>query len=209
MYGESVKLIRTLLLRVPLRAKMRHFPPVHRREQRRAPSGFPLQQRLPRREFLFVDDLADACVFVLEHYTGESHLNVGSREEVTIADAAKLVGEVIGYKGKLVFDTSRPDGTPRKLLDSSKLNQMGWQAGTTLREGLKLTYSEFIARFPEVAWSRTKVNLWNNARLYRKPRYHLPWQPNHASETGMVRGERLARYRKRDCVDRYESNQGP
>jgi GDP-L-fucose synthase len=100
----------------------------------------------PRREFLFVDDLADACVFVLEHYTGESHLNVGSGEEVTIADAAKLIAEIIDYRGKLVFDTSRPDGTPRKLLDSSKLIEMGWRARTSLREGLMLTYSEFITR---------------------------------------------------------------
>jgi GDP-L-fucose synthase len=100
----------------------------------------------PRREFLFVDDLADACVFVVEHYTGESHLNVGSGEEVTIADAAKLIAEMIDYRGKLVFDTSRPDGTPRKLLDSSKLIEMGWRARTSLREGLMLTYSEFITR---------------------------------------------------------------
>ena len=100
----------------------------------------------PRREFLFVDDLADACVFVLEHYSGESRLNVGSDEEVTIADAAKLIAEVIGYRGKFAFDTSRPDGTPRKLLDSSKLIEMGWRARTSLREGLKLTYSDFMAR---------------------------------------------------------------
>jgi len=100
----------------------------------------------PRREFLFVDDLADACVFVLEHYSGESHLNVGSDAEVTIADAAKLIAEVIDYKGKFIFDMSRPDGTPRKLLDSSKLIEMGWRARTSLREGLKLTYSDFIAR---------------------------------------------------------------
>ena len=100
----------------------------------------------PRREFLFVDDLADACVFVLEHYTGESHLNVGSGEEVTIADAAKLIAEMIDYRGKLVFDMSRPDGTPRKLLDTSKLIEMGWRARTSLREGLMLTYSEFITR---------------------------------------------------------------
>ena len=93
-----------------------------------------------------MDDLADACVFVLEHYTGESHLNVGSGEEVTIADAAKLIAEMIDYRGKLVFDTSRPDGTPRKLLDSSKLIEMGWRARTSLREGLMLTYSEFITR---------------------------------------------------------------
>jgi GDP-L-fucose synthase len=82
---------------------------------------------------------------ILEHYTGDSHLNVGSGEEVTIADAAKLVAEVIGYKGKLVFDTSRPDGTPRKLLDSSRLIEMGWRARTSLREGLELTYSDFVA----------------------------------------------------------------
>jgi GDP-L-fucose synthase len=93
-----------------------------------------------------VDDLADACVFVLEHYSGESHLNVGSDEEVTIADAAKLIAEVIDYRGKFTFDTSRPDGTPRKLLDSSKLIEMGWRARTSLREGLKLTYSDFMAR---------------------------------------------------------------
>ena len=99
----------------------------------------------PRREFLFVDDLADACVFVLEHYTGESHLNVGSGQELTIADFAKLIAEIVGYKGKLVFDRSRPDGTPRKLLDSSKLIEMGWQPRTLLREGLEQTYSEFLA----------------------------------------------------------------
>ena len=98
----------------------------------------------PRREFLFVDDLAHACVFALERYTGESHLNVGSGDEVTIADVAKLVAEVIGYKGKLVFDKSRPDGTPRKLLDSSKLIKMGWRARTALRKGLELTYSDFL-----------------------------------------------------------------
>jgi GDP-L-fucose synthase len=92
-----------------------------------------------------VDDLADACVFVLEHYTGESHLNVGSGQEVTIADFAKLVAQVVDYKGKLVFDRSRPDGTPRKLLDSSKLLEMGWRPRTLLRKGLELTYSEFIA----------------------------------------------------------------
>jgi len=99
----------------------------------------------PRREFLFIDDLADACVFILEHYSGESHLNVGSGQEMTIADFAKLVAEIVDYKGKLVFDTSRPDGTPRKLLDSSKLIEMGWQPRTSLREGLELTYLEFLA----------------------------------------------------------------
>jgi GDP-L-fucose synthase len=119
---------------------------VHEAKREGAPTVTVWGTGSPRREFLFVDDLADACVFVLEHYSGESHLNVGSDEEVTIADAAKLIAEVIDYRGKLAFDTSRPDGTPRKLLDSSKLIEMGWRARTSLREGLKLTYSDFIAR---------------------------------------------------------------
>ncbi len=118
---------------------------VHESKQAEAPTVTIWGTGTPRREFLFVDDVADACVFVLEHYKGESHLNVGSGEEVTIADAAKLVAEVIDYKGKLVFDISRPDGTPRKLLDSSKLIGMGWRARTSLREGLELTYSKFLA----------------------------------------------------------------
>src|SRR5262249_10645270 len=76
----------------------------------------------PRREFLFVDDLADACAFVLERYSDEEHVNIGSGEEVAIAEFAKLVAEVVDYRGAFVFDPTRPDGVPRKLLDSSKLN---------------------------------------------------------------------------------------
>jgi len=97
------------------------------------------------REFQFVDDLADACTFVLEHYSDEDHVNVGSGEEVTIAEFAKLIAEVTGYRGKLVFDPSRPDGMPRKLLDSSKLMGMGWRARTSLRAGLEQAYAAFIA----------------------------------------------------------------
>ena len=118
---------------------------LHQSKQDGAPTVTVWGTGTPRREFLFVDDLADACVFVLEHYTGESHLNVGSGQEVTIADFAKLIAEIVGYKGKLVFDRSRPDGTPRKLLDSSKLLEMGWRPRTLLREGLEQTYSEFLA----------------------------------------------------------------
>jgi GDP-L-fucose synthase len=118
---------------------------VHQSKQDGAPAVNVWGTGTPRREFLFIDDLADACVFILEHYSGESHLNVGSGQEVTIADFAKLVAEIVDYKGKLVFDTSRPDGTPRKLLDSSKLIEMGWRPRTSLREGLELTYSEFLA----------------------------------------------------------------
>jgi len=98
----------------------------------------------PRREFLFVDDLADACVFLLENYSGEQHVNVGSGEEVTIAQFAAMVAKVVGYRGKLVFDPSRLDGVPRKLLDSSKLAAMGWRARTPLRTGLERTYAAFL-----------------------------------------------------------------
>ena len=98
----------------------------------------------PFREFLFVDDLADACVFVLEHYSDEQHVNVGSGEEVTIAEFAKLVAKVVDYRGELTFDASRPDGVPRKLLDSSKLARMGWRARTPLHVGLARTYAAFV-----------------------------------------------------------------
>jgi GDP-L-fucose synthase len=99
----------------------------------------------PFREFLFVDDLADACAFVLEHYSDEEHINVGSGQEVTIAEFAKFVADVVGYRGELVFDPSRPDGVPRKLLDSSRLTGMGWRARTSLRSGLEQSYAAFIA----------------------------------------------------------------
>src|SRR4029077_19965990 len=129
---------------------------VHEAKREGAPTVTVWGTGSPRREFLFVDDLADACVFVLEHYSGESHLNVGSDAEVTIADAAKLIAEVIDYKGKFIFDMSRPDGTPRKLLDSSKLTEMGWRARTSLLEGLKLTYSDFLSEFPKRGLSGTE-----------------------------------------------------
>ena len=99
----------------------------------------------PRREFLAADDLGDACVFVMKHYSGEGILNVGTGEEIAIADFARLVAGVVGYRGKLVFDSSRPDGTPRKLLDVSKLAALGWRAKTPLREGLMSAYADFRA----------------------------------------------------------------
>jgi len=99
----------------------------------------------PRREFLFVDDLADACVFMLEHYSAEQHVNVGAGEDVTIADFARIVAEVVGYQGQLTFDSTRPDGMPRKLLDVSKLTAMGWRALTPLREGLAKAYADYLS----------------------------------------------------------------
>ena len=117
---------------------------LHQSKQDGVPTATVWGTGTPRREFLFVDDLADACVFVPEHYTGESHLNAGSGQEVTIAEFAKLVADVVNYKGELVFDSSRPDGTPRKLLDSSRLINMGWRPRTSLRDGLAETYAEYL-----------------------------------------------------------------
>ncbi len=99
----------------------------------------------PRREFLAVDDLADACIFVMKHYSGSEFLNVGTGQDITISEFAQLVADVIGYRGRLVFDTSRPDGAPRKLLDVSKLAQLGWHAKIPLREGISSAYADFLA----------------------------------------------------------------
>src|SRR5215471_5404077 len=90
----------------------------------------------PLREFLNVDDFADACVFLLKRYSSDVPINVGSGDELSIADFARLVAEVVGYRGKLVFDTSKPDGTPRKLLDSSRIRSLGWRPNIALRTGL-------------------------------------------------------------------------
>jgi GDP-L-fucose synthase len=100
----------------------------------------------PRREFLAVDDLADACVFLMKHYSDAGFVNIGSGEEITIADFARLVAEVVGYQGRIIFDSSRPDGMPRKRLDISKLTTLGWRPKTPLRDGLRQMYADFLAR---------------------------------------------------------------
>jgi GDP-L-fucose synthase len=97
----------------------------------------------PRREFLAVDDLADACVFVLKHYSGD-FLNVGTGRDLTIAEFARLVADVVGYSGAITFDASRPDGAPQKLLDVSRLSQLGWRAKTDLRTGLAAAYRDYL-----------------------------------------------------------------
>lgn len=98
----------------------------------------------PLREFLNVDDFADACVFLLKTYSNDLPINVGSGDELSIADFAATVADVVGYQGKLVFDTSKPDGTPRKLLDSSRIRALGWRANTSLRTGLAAAYDDFL-----------------------------------------------------------------
>jgi GDP-L-fucose synthase len=96
------------------------------------------------REFLFVDDLADALVFLMEHYSGDETVNVGTGQELTIGALAELVAEIVGYQGKITWDESKPDGTPRKLLDTGKLTGLGFQAKTGLKEGIQLTYRAFL-----------------------------------------------------------------
>lgn len=98
----------------------------------------------PLREFLYVDDLADACLFLMNHYSGNETVNLGTGKELSIAGLAELVGRAVGYQGKITFDPSKPDGTPRKLLDVSKLTGLGWTYKTELEEGIALAYDDFL-----------------------------------------------------------------
>ncbi len=103
----------------------------------------------PRREFLHVDDLARACLYVMEHYEGEAFLNVGVGEDVSIRELAAMVQEVVGFNGRIDWDASKPDGTPRKLLDVSKLHALGWQASIPLRAGVAATYQWYLRHLAE------------------------------------------------------------
>jgi len=98
----------------------------------------------PLREFLHVDDLADACLFLMQNYDDEIWINVGSGEEVSIEELAKMIKEIVGYKGRIVFNPDMPDGTPRKLLDISRLKSLGWSPKMSLIEGLKSTYEWYV-----------------------------------------------------------------
>lgn len=97
----------------------------------------------PLREFLYVDDMADACVFLLEHYSGEQHVNIGTGKELTIKELAMMVKHAVGYEGEIVWNTSMPDGTPRKLTDVTKLHGLGWKHKIELPEGIALAYEWF------------------------------------------------------------------
>jgi GDP-L-fucose synthase len=103
----------------------------------------------PRREFLYVDDLADACVFLMRCYDGAEAVNVGVGEDLTILELAQLIAKVVGWQGKFVLNKERPDGTPRKLLDVSRINALGWRATTRLEDGLRQAYAWFLANAPE------------------------------------------------------------
>jgi len=101
----------------------------------------------PRREFLYVDDLADACIFLMDSYDGSEIVNVGAGQDISIKELAEKIGRIVGYKGKFIFDKTKPDGAPKKCLDSSRLNGLGWRAKISLDEGLRKTvewYKKFI-----------------------------------------------------------------
>lgn len=100
----------------------------------------------PKREFLFADDLAEACLFLMESYNEREIINIGCGEDVSIRELAEIVKEVTGFTGKMIFDTTKPDGTPRKLLDVSKIHALGWHHKTPLLEGMKIAYQDFLNR---------------------------------------------------------------
>ena len=105
----------------------------------------------PRRELMYVDDLSDALVFLLKHYSGEQHVNIGTGVDITISELAEAVARVVGVPGKLRFDPSKPDGAPRKLLDTTKMRELGWSSSTSLEDGLRKTYQWFLEHEAAVA----------------------------------------------------------
>ncbi len=98
----------------------------------------------PMREFLFADDCADGLVFLMKNYSDFGHVNIGSGSDISIGDLARMIAEVVGFEGELVFDTSKPDGTPRKLMDVSKMSNLGWEAQTGLLDGISKTYDRYL-----------------------------------------------------------------
>ena len=101
----------------------------------------------PLREFLHSDDLAEACLLLLEKYSEEEHINVGSGHELSIGELAELSAEVVGYTGRIVWDTSKPDGTPRKLMGGTRMEALGWRPAIGLREGVERAYAEFCEQY--------------------------------------------------------------
>jgi len=105
----------------------------------------------PRREFLYVDDMADACVHLMKTYSDQELVNIGTGQDITIAEFARVVAAAVGYKGGISFDPSRPDGTPRKLLDVSRLAKLGWSARTSLEDGIRLAYRAYLSESKQAA----------------------------------------------------------
>jgi len=117
---------------------------VHEAKMENQPSVTVWGTGSPRREFLYVDDLAEACVFLMQHYSEQEIVNIGTGKDISIAELTALVAEIVDYRGAIVYDKTKPDGTPLKRLDVSKLTQLGWQAKKSLREGIQLTYAWYL-----------------------------------------------------------------
>ena len=117
---------------------------VHRAKSTGAPNIELWGTGTPKREFLFVDDLADALVFLMKHYSEDPHINVGTGEEITIRELAELIARIAGYHGEIVYDRSKPDGTPRKVMDVSRLAGLGWRARTSLEQGFTAAYRWYL-----------------------------------------------------------------
>lgn len=126
-----------------LPALIRRF---HEAKQQGLPSVTIWGTGSPKREFLFADDLADACYYLMQNFNEEGLVNIGTGEDISIADLAHLVKETVGFEGSIEFDTSKPDGTPRKLMDVSKLHSQGWKHTIELKEGIALAYQDFISK---------------------------------------------------------------
>lgn len=124
-----------------LPALIRRF---HEAKEAGAPSVTIWGTGTPLREFLYVDDLADACVYLMNTYSGNETVNLGTGKELTISELAETVKRVVGYEGTIEYDTTKPDGTPRKLLDVSKLEKLGWKYKTELEDGIRLAYDDFL-----------------------------------------------------------------
>ena len=100
----------------------------------------------PRREFLFADDLAEGCLFLMNQYDGREFVNIGVGEDISIKELAELTAKIIGFDGELAFDSSRPDGTPRKLMDVTRMHELGWRHKTSLNDGIKIAYQDFLKK---------------------------------------------------------------
>ena len=120
---------------------------IHEAKRQNAPEVVIWGSGMPRREFLYVEDLAKACLFLLENYDDAQTINVGVGQDLTIHDLAVLIAAAVGYQGALRQDASKPDGTPQKLLDVSRLNEIGWRATTDLRDGIASTYEWYLNHF--------------------------------------------------------------
>lgn len=129
-----------------LPALIRRF---HEAKEQNAPSVTIWGSGSPLREFLFADDLAEACYYLMQNFSEAGFINIGSGKEITIKDLALLIKSVVGYEGELTFDTTKPDGTPRKLMDVSKLAKLGWAYKTELQQGIKLAYQDFLVKHVE------------------------------------------------------------